>query len=68
MTFRLGDVATLPLRIRAEDRVCRRKLRHDSLEAASQQMESLYASGRAKPGSLKVYECHFCRGYHVGHP
>lgn len=45
---------------------CHGKVRHESCGAAWAHLISLRQAGRAH-GSLNVYPCEFCGGWHVGH-
>lgn len=46
---------------------CARKERHDTEDAARARMRRTIAEGGASPGSLNVYRCRACDGFHVGH-
>lgn len=46
---------------------CAHKDRFDSEDAARSRMRKVIVEGDAAPGSLNVYKCRVCDGYHVGH-
>jgi len=46
---------------------CSRKERHETGDNARRKMRKVIAEGDAAPGSLNVYACRVCGGYHVGH-
>jgi hypothetical protein len=46
---------------------CIRKERHETEDGARRKMRRVIAEGDAAPGSLNVYACRVCQGYHVGH-
>lgn len=48
-------------------RSCRRKQKHDTREAAEQQLTSLIKNRYASPAYMHVYKCRHCGKYHVGH-
>jgi hypothetical protein len=69
--FKLGAVVRAPEPLMYEyklwDRECHRKVRHATAGDAWILMDSVYTSGRAEQGTLKIYPCPFCKGWHVGH-
>lgn len=48
---------------------CSRKIRHESQEAAEQQLVSMLTRMRVvvERDTLAVYQCPYCEGWHVGH-
>jgi hypothetical protein len=46
---------------------CSRKERHETEDDARRTMRRVIAEGDAAPGSLMIYTCRVCKGYHVGH-
>jgi hypothetical protein len=48
-------------------RTCGRKIRHAYKLDAEEHLNSLIREGDARPGSMNVYRCPYCNGWHVGH-
>lgn len=48
-------------------RSCTGKQRHTSLEAVFAARRAIMRASKAEAGSLNVYRCAFCGGFHVGH-
>lgn len=52
---------------RRHGKVCERKVRFETERAARDSMRGTVADGAAQIGSLNVYRCVACKGWHVGH-
>lgn len=51
-----------------EKKMCLGKIKHRSKLAADFELESLFKAKRTPDkAELEVYECHFCKHYHIGH-
>lgn len=48
-------------------KACGRKTRFETERAALDSMRGTLADGNAQLGSLNVYRCRACKGFHVGH-
>jgi hypothetical protein len=46
---------------------CERKTRYETERAARADMRGIVGTGGAQIGSLNVYRCVVCKGYHIGH-
>jgi hypothetical protein len=51
----------------ARRRSCKRKQRHETRQAANEQLNNLIKNRYASPIYMHAYKCRHCGGYHIGH-
>jgi hypothetical protein len=51
----------------SEERSCLGKVRHTTQRRACIALGKTNLRYHEKPGSIQVYRCRFCKGWHLGH-
>lgn len=47
---------------------CSRKIRYPTWSLAKAALRAMLAGAAAGDTTLKVYQCQYCKGFHLGHP